>query len=63
MSIVESHQSVALGIMQGEGVAQPMRSLRRCFHALDFEFQPIAPLEMMDATIEPQQELERVFVE
>ena len=62
VGVIEAHEPVALGIMQGEGVAKPMRTLGRSVHALDLKFQPIALFEMMDAPIERQQELKRVFV-
>ena len=35
-----------------------MRSLRVCFNAPDFELEPIALLQMMNASVKRQQELE-----
>jgi anti-sigma-K factor RskA len=62
MCVVESDQPVAARIMQGEGVAQTVRTFRRWLASLDLEFQPVALFQVMDAAIEPKQEFKRVLV-
>ena len=62
VGIVETDQPRSVRIVQGEGVAQSMGTLRRRLHAPDLEFEPIALFEMMHAAIERQQKFERVFV-
>nr|WP_294505857.1 hypothetical protein [uncultured Rhodopila sp.] len=62
MSIVEAHQPAALGVMQGEGIAQAVRPLGGCCAALDLEFEPVSLFEMVNAAIKRQQELKGVFV-
>ena len=56
--IVESDQSRPIRRMKRERVGQAMRSVRRRIDAHDFEFEPVALLEMMDAPIECEQELQ-----
>jgi hypothetical protein len=60
VGIVETDQPGALRIMQGEGVAQPVRSLRGRGRAPDLELEPVSALEMMNAPVERQQENARV---
>jgi hypothetical protein len=62
MSVIEPKEPVSIGVMQGESVAQSMGTLWRRLHALDFEFEPIALFEVVDAAIEAQQKFKRVFV-
>jgi hypothetical protein len=58
MGIVEPNQAGAGRIVQRKRIAKTMRPFRcrRC--PPDFEFQPIALVEMMNATIERKQEFE-----
>jgi hypothetical protein len=62
MSVVEPHQLRAVRRVQREGVAQPMRPLRRRRYPLDLELEPVALFEVMDTAIEGQQELERMLL-
>jgi hypothetical protein len=62
MRIVEPDQPIAVRVMQGEGVAQTVRTLRRRLAPFDLELQPIALFEVVDAAIKPQQELKCVLV-
>ena len=62
MGVIETNKPVSIGIVQGEGVAQAVGTLRRRLHAADLEFQPVAFFEMVHASIERQQKFERVFV-
>jgi hypothetical protein len=61
MGIVETDQSRAIRRVQRERVGQSVRSLLGRLDALDFELDPVALFEMVDATIESQQEFESVF--
>ena len=60
--IVEPDKPFSVRIVQREGVAQPVRALRRRCHAAKLEFEPVAPFEVMDAAIKRQQKFKRVFV-
>jgi hypothetical protein len=57
VGVVEPDKPLAVGVMQGECVAQPVWSPGRRRHALDLEFQPITLFEMVDAAIEPERVL------
>jgi hypothetical protein len=56
MGVVEAHDPVAVGIVQRQRIAKPMRARWRLLTTPDFEFQPIALLQMVDAAIEREQE-------
>lgn len=58
VSVVESHQAGAVRRVQRERVRQAMRSLRRHVNATYLELDPVTLFEMMDTSIERQQELE-----
>jgi hypothetical protein len=62
VGVVEAHQALAVGGMQGEGIGQAVRTLRRWRSAFDLELQPIAVSEVADAPIERQQIFECVPV-
>jgi hypothetical protein len=62
MRVVEPDQPVAVRVVQGEGVAQTMRALRRRRAPLDLELQPITLFEVLDTAIKPQQEFKCVLV-
>jgi hypothetical protein len=62
VGIVEAKDAGACRIMQGERVTQPVRSLGGWVRPLDFEFQPIALFEVVDSSVERQQEGKGVFV-
>src|SRR5882672_3804144 len=61
MGIVKAHQPCAIRCVQRERVRQAVRSLLGRLDALNFEPDPVALFEMMDAPIESQQEFESVF--
>lgn len=61
MRVVETDQPVALRVVQRQGISQAVRAFRRWVRSPDFEFYPIASLELVNTSIEAQQELERVF--
>jgi len=58
--VIESDQPGAVRRVQRERVTEAMRPLRRRLHALDFEFEPVSPFQMMNAPVERQQELETI---
>ena len=60
--IVEADQTVTLGIVQCQGVPEPVRPLRHWFRAPDIEFHPKAPVEVMDPAVEGHEEFQRVLV-
>ena len=62
MCVVKTHQTIPIGIVQRERIAQPMRSLWRRFRPLDLEFQPVALFEVVNAAIKAEQKLKCVFV-
>jgi len=62
MRVVETHQTIAVRIMQGKRVTQAMRSLRRRGNAFNLELKPVASFEMMDAAIKRQQEFQCMLV-
>jgi hypothetical protein len=56
--IVESDQARAVRRVEGERVGQAVRPFRGRLDEGDFELEPVALLEVMNAPIERQQELE-----
>ncbi len=62
MSVVEPHQSLAVGPVQSQGVAQSVWPLRRRFYPLDLELEPVALFKVMNTAIESQQELECMLI-
>ncbi len=62
MGVIEPYKPIAVTIMQGEGIAQTVRTLRSRRYTSNLEFEPVALFKMMDAAIERQQKLKRVFV-
>jgi hypothetical protein len=52
--VVEAEETVAAWIVQGERVSQSMRAFRCRLPALDLELDPVALLEVVNATIECQ---------
>ncbi len=59
--VVESDEPSAVWRVQREGVGQAMWSFRRWRHTRDGELQPVTFLQMMNAPVERQQELESVI--
>jgi hypothetical protein len=59
--VVESDQSLAARRVQCKRVGEAMRPLGGRPNTRDFELQPIALFEMMNAAVEPQQELEAMI--
>lgn len=62
MGIVEADQAGAARAVQRKRVTQPVRPFRCRLCPFDLEFQPIALFEMMNTTIEGEQEFQGVFV-
>ena len=62
MRVVKTEESISVGVMQRECVAQPVWPRRSRNHSLDLELEPMALFKMMDATIKTQKEFKRVFV-
>lgn len=60
--VVEPDKPVPVGIMQAEGVAQSVRTLRRRLRARNLKFEPITLFEVMHAAVKRQQKLKRVLV-
>jgi hypothetical protein len=52
MGVIETEQSRAVRCMQRERIRQAVRALLGSLDALDFELDPVAFFEMMDAPIE-----------
>jgi hypothetical protein len=61
MGVIEADQPRAIRSMQRERVRQSVRALLDVVGALDLELDPIAFFEMMDASIEGQQELKPII--
>lgn len=61
MGIVEPDQPGAIRGMQREGVGETMWPLRRYLHSFDLKGEPIPLLQVVNAAIEVQQELEGVL--
>ena len=62
VGIVKADQPIAVRIVQRERIAQSVRPFRRRLRPPGLEFQPVALLEVMNAAIKPQQEVECMFV-
>ena len=62
MGVVKAHEAAARGIVQRERIAQAVRAFPGSGHPLDFEFEPVPLLEVVDTAVERQQELQGVFV-
>jgi len=60
--VIKTKQPQPVGIMQREGIAQSVRSLRCRLYPLDLKLEPIALLEVMDAPIEGHQKFEGMLV-
>jgi hypothetical protein len=61
VGIVEPDQPGAGRRAQGERVREAVGSLLGCLDAPDLELEPLAYLEVMDAPIEREQELEPIL--
>lgn len=61
MRIVEADQSSPVRRVQRERIGQAVRTRRSCLDALDLELHPIPLFEVMDTSIEAQQELKLIF--
>ena len=61
VGIVEADQPRAVRSVQRERVGQAVRALLGRLDALDFELDPVALFQMMNASIESQKEFESLF--
>jgi hypothetical protein len=60
MGVVEADQSRAVGRMERERIGQSVRPILTRLNLLDLEPYPVIFFEMMDVSIEGEQELERM---
>jgi hypothetical protein len=56
--VVEADQSRPVGRVKRKRIGQAVRPVLGCLDARNFEFKPVALFEMMDTSVEREQELE-----
>ncbi len=62
VGVVKADKPLPIGVVQREGVAQSVGTLRRRLHAGNLEFEPVALFEVVHASIERQKKFKRVLV-
>jgi hypothetical protein len=61
MSVVEPDETRSIRRVQRERIPQAVRPSWRRFNPADFEFEPIAVLEIVDTPVERQEEFQRMI--
>ena len=51
MRVVKPYKPCSIRCMKGQGIIQTMWSFIALLDALEFEFEPVSPIQMMDASV------------